>query len=383
MTRIGMGLVGAGFVGPHHVDAVRRLGFVDVVAVAGSNDESGRSKAEALGVRKGYGSYQALIDDPDVHVVHNATPNHLHYAVTSAALTKGKHVVSDKPLAMTASESKKLVDEAKRAGVVAAVTFNYRGNPLVQQARHAIGRGDIGVPHFVHGHYLQDWLLKDTDYSWRLDPDKGGASSALADIGSHWCDLAQHLTGRRITHVLGDLATVVPRRQKPRAAREAFQTAGDEDVEVVDIRVEDLASVLVRFEGGARGCFSVGQVCSGHKNDLVLEVCGSTSSMRWRQERQNELWIGHRDTANEVLQKDPSLLDAQVRGYARLPGGHQEAWADAFCNLMREIYACIAAGPPYAALPPMVATFEDGFRANRIVEAIVESAADGGAWTRV
>ncbi|HEY6507003.1 MAG TPA: Gfo/Idh/MocA family oxidoreductase [Vicinamibacterales bacterium] len=383
MTRIGMGLVGAGFVGPHHVDAVRRLGFVDVVAVAGSNDESGRSKAEALGARKGYGSYQALIDDPDVHVVHNATPNHLHYAVTSAALAKGKHVVSDKPLAMTASESKKLVDEAKRAGVVAAVTFNYRGNPLVQQARHAIGRGDIGAPHFVHGHYLQDWLLKDTDYSWRLDPDKGGASSALADIGSHWCDLAQHLTGRRITHVLGDLATVVPRRQKPRAAREAFQTAGDEDVEVVDIRVEDLASVLVRFEGGARGCFSVGQVCSGHKNDLVLEVCGSTSSMRWRQERQNELWIGHRDTANEVLQKDPSLLDAQVRGYARLPGGHQEAWADAFCNLMREIYACIAAGPPYAALPPMVATFEDGFRANRIVEAIVESAADGGAWTRV
>jgi predicted dehydrogenase len=378
-----MGLVGAGFVGPHHVDAVRRLGFVDVVAVAGSTDESGHAKATALGARRGYGSYHALLDDPDVDVVHNATPNHLHYAVTSAALARGKHVVSDKPLAMTAAQSKKLVEEAHRAGVVAAVTFNYRGNPLVQQARHAIARGDIGTPHFIHGHYLQDWLLKDTDYSWRLDPEKGGASSALGDIGSHWCDLAQHVTGRRITHVLGDMATVIKQRKKPRGSREAFQTDGGGDVDVVDIRVEDLASVLVRFEGGARGVFSVGQVCGGHKNDLVLEVSGSTASMRWRQEQQNELWIGHRDRPNQVLQKDPSLLDAETRGYAHLPGGHQEAWADAFCNLMREIYATIAAGAPYPPLAPMVATFEDGFRANRIVEAILASAEDGGAWTRV
>ena len=383
MKRIGMGLVGAGFVGPHHVDAVRRLGFVDIVAVAGSSDESGRSKAEALGARKGYGSFQALLDDPDVEVVHNATPNFLHYEVTSAALAKGKHVVSDKPLAMTSAQAKRLVNEAARAGVVAAVTFNYRGNPLVQQARAAIARGDIGTPHFLHGHYLQDWLLKDTDYSWRLDPEKGGPSSALGDIGSHWCDLAQHMSGLRITHVLGDIATVVKQRKKPRGSRDAFQAGAGEDGEIVDIRVEDLASVLVRFENGARGCFSVGQVCGGHKNDLVLEVCGSKASLRWRQEAQNELWLGHRDKANELLPKDPSLLDADVRRYAQLPGGHQEAWADAFCNVMREIYRCIAEGPPYPALPPMVATFEDGFRANRIVDAILESAADGGAWTRV
>jgi len=383
MKRIGMGLVGAGFVGPHHVDAVRRLGFVDIVAVAGSSDESGRSKAEALGARKGYGSFQALLDDPDVEVVHNATPNFLHYEVTSAALAKGKHVVSDKPLAMTSAQAKRLVNEAARAGVVAAVTFNYRGNPLVQQARVAIARGDIGTPHFLHGHYLQDWLLKDTDYSWRLDPEKGGPSSALGDIGSHWCDLAQHMSGLRITHVLGDIATVVKQRKKPRGSRDAFQAGAGEDGELVDIRVEDLASVLVRFENGARGCFSVGQVCAGHKNDLVLEVCGSKASLRWRQEAQNELWLGHRDKANELLPKDPSLLDADVRRYAQLPGGHQEAWADAFCNVMREIYRCIAEGPPYPALPPMVATFEDGFRANRIVDAILESAADGGAWTRV
>jgi predicted dehydrogenase len=378
-----MGLVGAGFVGPHHIDAVRRLGFVDVVAVAGSSDESGRRKAESLGVPKGYGSYQALIDDPAVQVVHNATPNYLHYAVTSAALAKGKHVVSDKPLAMTAAQSKRLVEQAREAGVVTAVTFNYRGNPLVQQARVAIARGDIGVPHFLHGHYLQDWLLKDTDYSWRLDPDKGGASSALGDIGSHWCDLAQHVTGLAVTHVLGDITTVVPRRKKPRGSREAFQTVGDDAVDLVEIAVEDLASVLMRFDNGAKGSVSVGQVCAGHKNDLALEVCGSKSSVRWRQEHQNELWFGHRDSANEVLQKDPSLLDASARGYAHLPGGHQEAWADAFCNLMRDIYGSIAAGQPYRVLPPAVATFHDGYRANCIVEAILESARKGGVWTAV
>jgi predicted dehydrogenase len=378
-----MGLVGAGFVGPHHIDAVRRLGFVDIVAVAGSSDASGAQKAQALGARKGYGSYQALIDDPDVHVVHNATPNHLHYEVTSAALRKGKHVVSDKPLAMTAAESKKLVDEAKRAGVVTAVTFNYRGNPLVQHARQAIARGEIGTPRFVHGHYLQDWLLHETDYSWRLDPAKAGASSALGDIGSHWCDLAQHLTGLTITQVLGDVTTSIPKRKKPRGSREAFAAAGADAVDVVDITVEDLASVLVRFDSGGKGMFSVGQVCAGHKNDLVLEVCGTMSSVRWRQEHQNELWWGHRERANELLQKDPSLINEDGRPYAHLPGGHQEAWADAFCNLMRDIYRSIAAGPPYRALPPAVATFEDGYRANRIVEAILDSARQGGVWTQV
>jgi predicted dehydrogenase len=380
-----MGIVGAGFVGPHHVDAVRRLGYVDVVALAGSSDASAKKKADSLGIEKSYGSYEALLDDPDIQVVHNATPNYLHYPVTAAALAKGKHVVSDKPLAMTAAEARKLWDQAKQAGVVHAVTFNYRGNPLVQQARHAIARGDIGRPQFVVGHYLQDWLLKDTDYSWRLEPDKGGASSALGDIGSHWCDLAQHVSGLRITHVLGDITTVIPKRKRPKGSREAFQTGGgNDDYDLVDIQVEDLASVLVRFDNGARGSFSVGQVCAGHKNDLVLEICGATSSLRWRQEDQNELWIGHRDAPNQILQKDPSLLDAEVRGYAHLPGGHQEAWADAFCNLMRDIYGFIAEGrKPTDAHPPAFATFEDGYRANCIVEAILASAKNGSAWTPV
>jgi predicted dehydrogenase len=380
-----MGLVGAGFVGPHHLDAVRRLGYVDVLAIAGSSDASARKKADALSVPRAYGSYEALLNDPDIQVVHNATPNYLHFPVNMAAIAKGKHVVSDKPLAMTAAEAKQLLDAATKAGIVHAVTFNYRGNPLVQQARHWIATGKIGRPQFIHGHYLQDWLLKDTDYSWRLEPDKGGASSALGDIGSHWCDLAQHVSGLKIVEVLADITTVIPKRKKPRGSREAFATGGgNEQFDLVDIKVEDLASVLVRFDNGAKGAFSVGQVCAGHKNDLQLEVCGSETSLSWRQEHQNEVWIGHRDRANELLQKDPSLLDAEAARYAHLPGGHQEAWADAFANLMRDIYGFIAEGKSASdPHPPSFATFEDGYRANCVVESILESAAKGSTWTKV
>jgi predicted dehydrogenase len=377
--RIGMGLVGAGFVGPHHIDAVRRLGFVDVVAIAGSSDASARAKADALGVPKAYGSYEALIADKDIHVVHNATPNYLHAKVNSAAIAAGKHIVSDKPLAMSAVEARALLEQAERAGVVHAVTFNYRGNPLVQQARHAIEGGEIGTPHFIYGSYLQDWLLFDTDYSWRLEPEKGGASSALGDVGSHWCDLAEHITGLRIVEVLADITTTIPVRRKPER-RETFQTGSEGASTPVDVKVEDLASMLIRFDNGARGSFSVGQVCAGHKNDLRIEVCGSAASLAWRQEQQNELWMGRRDRANSVLQKDPALIDKAVRPYAHLPGGHQESWADAFCNIMRDIYGVVAAGKGMTNLPPAFATFADGYRANVLVDAMLESARRGNVW---
>ena len=313
-----------------------------------------------------------------MQVVHNATPNYLHYAVNAAAIAKGKHVVSDKPLAMTAAEAKALLDQATKAGIVHAVTFNYRGNPLVQQARHAIARGDIGTPHVrprplpaglaAQGHRL---LVAARARQGRRQ------SSALGDIGSHWCDLAQHVSGLRITHVLGDITTVIKKRKKPAGSREAF--AGRRrrrDDRRSTSTVEDLASVLVRFDNGAKGAFSVGQVCAGHKNDLQLEICGSKASLQLAAGEQNELWIGHRDGPTQILQKDPSLLDADGRGYAHLPGGHQEAWADAFCNLMRDIYGFIAAGQegrrdPH---PPAFATFEDGYRANCVVDAILDRA---------
>ncbi len=384
MKRLGMGLVGPGFVGAHHIDAVRRLGFVDVVAVAASNDASARRKADALGVPKAYGSFEALVADPDVHVVHNTTPNYLHVPVILAALAHGKHVISDKPLAMTAADARVLLDAAQKAGVVHAVTFNYRGNPLVQHAREMIAAGELGPLHFIHGAYLQDWLLEATDFSWRLDPETGGASSAVGDIGSHWCDLVEHVTGQRIVEVLADLTTVIETRLKPLASTEAFAQSGDAHRESIRVKSEDLASVLLRFENGAKGSVSVGQVCAGHKNGLWFEMNGSRASVRWQQEQQNELWIGRRGAANDMLAKDPSLLAPGARAYARLPGGHQEGWADAFCNVMRDIYGFIAADKkPGDPRPPAFATFEDGYHSACIVDAILASHRAGAVWTRV
>jgi predicted dehydrogenase len=381
MQRIGMGLVGPGFVGMHHVDAVRRLGFVDVVAIADVDEQLARAKADALGVPKAYDSFEALAADPDVHVVHNTTPNFLHGPVIRAALAHRKHVVSEKPLASSAEEARSLWCAARDAGVVHAVTFNYRGNPMVQQARAMVADGRVGPVHYVHGAYLQDWLLKPTDFSWRLEPDKGGASSAVADIGSHWCDLAQHVIGRRIESVLADLATVVPTRYKPRAAREAFASGGDERGEPFQMQSEDLATILLRFEGGVRGVVSVGQVCAGHKNDFWLEVSGGVSSLRWRQEQQNELWVGRRDEANALMTKDPSLLDAAARAYVHLPGGHQQGWPDAFFNVLRDVYDAVRGS--MARPHPAFATFEDGYRVACLIDAVLESHRLGGVWTTV
>ena len=384
MQRIGMGLVGPGFVGAHHVDAVRRLGFVDVVAIADVDEATARTKARALGVARAYGSFEALAADPAVHVVHNTTPNFLHGRVTRAALSHGKHIVSEKPLAMSADEARSLWLAARDAGVVHAVTFNYRGNPMVQQARAMVAAGEIGRAHYVHGAYLQDWLLKPTDFSWRLEPDKGGASSAVADIGSHWFDLVQHVSGLRIESVLADLTTVVSTRYKPRDAREAFATSGDTRGEPFEMRSEDLATILLRFEGGAKGSLSVGQVCAGHKNDLWFEVSGATGSLRWCQEDQNQLWMGRRDAPNSLMTKDPALLAPAARAYARLPAGHQEGWPDAFLNALRDVYAAVLAQKEDEALAQATyATFEDGYRAACVVEAVLESHRQGAAWTNV
>jgi predicted dehydrogenase len=380
--KIGMGLVGPGFVGAHHIDAVRRLGFVDVVAIADVDEGLARAKADAFGVPKAYRSFEALAADPDVHVVHNTTPNFLHGPVIRAALAQRKHIISEKPLAPSAEEAFALWQLAREAGVVHAVTFNYRGNPMVQQARAMVAQGGLGPVHYVHGAYLQDWLLKPTDFSWRLEPEKGGASSAMGDIGSHWCDLAQHVTGLRIESVLADLSTVVPTRYKPRADREAFAAATADLGEPFQMRSEDLATILIRFEGGAKGAVSVGQVCAGHKNDFWLEASGASASLRWRQEQQNELWLGRRDEPNAIMAKDPALLLPAARRYAHLPGGHQEGWPDAFFNVLRDVYDAVRGGAA-AARGTAFATFEDGYRIAALIDAVLASHAGGGVWTRV
>lgn len=378
-----MGLIGPGFVAAHHIDAVRRLGDVDVVAIAGSSQESAERKAREYKVDRAYGDFHALIADPDVQVIHNTTPNYLHLPVTMAALKAGKHVISDKPLAMNSEEGRTLRDAAIAAKVAHVVTFNYRGNPLIQQARGMIARGETEAVSFVHGHYLQDWMADPNVYSWRSDPAKGGVSSALGDIGSHWCDLAEHVSGLRIASVLADLTTVIPTRYSAGGSAEAFSTKSGGERTPVQVRSEDLASVLLRFEDGAKGSFSVGQVLPGHKNDLELEVNGRACSLKWKQEQQNELWIGHYNKPNSLMAKDPSLVSPEVLPYVHLPGGHQESWADAFCNLIRDAYKWIGAGGQPETKPSMLPTFDDGYRSTCVVEAMLRSHAAGSVWEKV
>jgi predicted dehydrogenase len=383
MKTVGMGLVGPGFIATHHLDAIRRLGDVDIVAIAGSSLEAGECKARQWGAKRGYGHYEDLVADADVHVVHNTTPNHLHFEVTMAALRARKHVISDKPLAMTLEQSRQLRDAALSAGVAHVVVFNYRGNPLVQEARSMIADGQLGNLVFVHGYYLQDWMTDENVYSWRSDPIKGGTSSALADIGSHWCDLAEHVAGSTIKAVLADLTTVVPVRSSSGTSVEPFAANAPGGRERIAVPGEDLATVLLRFENGAKGCFSVGQVLPGHKNDLRLELNGRSASLEWNQERQNRLWIGRHDRPSSLIVKDPLFLSTEARRYAHLPAGHQEGWGDAFRNVIADAYEWIRHGGAPAARPLATATFTDGYRSSCMVDAMLNSHAAGGVWTAV
>ncbi|WP_260706669.1 Gfo/Idh/MocA family protein [Edaphobacter flagellatus] len=379
MKKIGMGLIGPGFIAPHHIDAVRRLGDVDVVAIAGSNAARTEQKAKQWNVPRAYGDYKELLADPEVTVVHNTTPSYLHYEITLAALEAGKHVVSDKPLAITADEAIRLRDAAAKAGVVNAVTFNYRGNPLVQQARLMVAEGDLGRVFYIHGQYLQDWMTDDTVYSWRSDPKMGGPSSALADIGSHWCDLAEHISGMRIVAVLADLTTVVTTRYSSGGSAEAFSQKKDVQRTPVEVHGEDLANVLVRFENGVKGNLRAAQVVPGHKNGLEIELNGRKASLGWKQEQQNELWIGCHDRPNAIMGKDPSLMLPAAAAYAHLPAGHQESWSDAFFNVVADIYHWVRTGERRAT----VCTFANAAHVTQVIETMLKSHAAGGVWQDV
>jgi predicted dehydrogenase len=371
MERIKAGIIGTGFIGPAHVEALRRLGFVEVAAVAERGQDLAERKAKELSIPKAYGDYRQLLADPEIQVVHNCTPNHLHFEVNRDILAAGKHVVSEKPLAMNSTESRELVRLAEKAGVVNAIDFNYRYMPLVQQARAMHQNGDVGRVLAVHGSYLQDWLFKETDWNWRLVPEMSGDSRAIADIGSHWCDIIQFITGMKITRVMADLVTIHPARKRPKVEVETYagKILKPEEMEDVPINTEDYASVLLEFDTGAHGVLTVNQCAAGRKNRLYYEIDGSKCALSWDQEKPNELWVGHRDKANEVLMKDPSLLYPAARDYAHYPGGHNEAYPDGPKNLFRNVYGFIAGtrkGGDFA-------TFVDGHNEIAICDAILES----------
>ena len=365
------GVVGTGFIGAVHIDALRRLG-VEVTGVVGSTPE----RAQAKRLAPVYESYEALLADERVDVVHLTTPNNLHHPQVKAALEADKHVVCEKPLALTAAESGELLELAERRRLVHCTNFNIRFYPMVQEARARAS--DLGEIWNVYGGYLQDWLLHPTDWNWRLEPERGGALRAVGDIGSHWLDLVQFVTGLQVEAVFADLATAIPVRQRPTGEVETFAAA--DDVERVDepMATEDLAHILVRFRGGARGSCVVSQVSAGRKNAIRFEVAGSRGSLAWDGEAHEQLWLGRRDAPNELLLRNPTLRDASARATTHLPAGHAEGFADTFRELYRAVYRAIAAGEPRSDYP----TFRAGHVENVLGEAIAESNRDG-RWVEV
>ncbi len=374
LSAVGAAVIGTGFIGTVHVEQLRRIG-VQVRGVLGSTPERGAGRATELGVPRAFASLNELLADPSVDVVHVTSPNHLHHPQALAILSAGRHIVCEKPLAMTAAQSAELVRAAARAGVVNAVNFNIRFYPLHQHTREAIAAGELGDVRFVTGHYLQDWLLHDTDWNWRLEPDKGGALRAVGDIGSHWLDLVTFLTGQRIVSVMADVATFVPVRRKPRGPVETFASERSAETEARSMATEDVASILLRFENGAHGALSVSQISPGRKNSLRWEIDGSAGAAAWDSEVPDHLWLGHRDRANELLLRNPALMLPGGRTAAALPAGHVEGFGDTFAALFRAIYADVSAGRP-ADRPPY-ATFADGHDEMQIGDAIDTSARDG------
>jgi predicted dehydrogenase len=364
-------IVGLGFVGRAHLEALRRLG-ISVQGVLGSTPEGSKAASESLRLPRAYHSLEELATDVSVQVVHLCTPNHLHFQQSSQLLRAGKHVLCEKPLALDSRESAALVSLLKETGLVGGVAYNLRYYPLCQEARALIRKGAIGQVKLVHGSFLQDWLLFPTDWNWRLEAKLGGELRAVSDIGTHWLDLVTWLTGSKVSELCADLATVLPTRRRPKGRVETFQKAATAETEEVMMSTDDYASVLLHFENEIRGVMTVSQVSAGRKTRLWFEIDGSEGSLAFDSESPNNLWIGRRDRACEVLPKDPALQTPESRGYAAYPGGHPEGYPDTFVQLFKDFYGYIAAGDFRA--PRTFPTFETGHDGLVLCEAIAESA---------
>lgn len=375
MKKIRTAIIGSGFMGGAHLEALQRIGGVDVVMIASDDVKNGKALADKFSVPLFTSNWKDVVANSVVDVIHNCTPNHLHFEINKASVKSNKHIISEKPLTVNSTQSAELLQLIKKHNIVNAINFNYRFYPIIQHARSMIENREVGDVYLVHGNYLQDWLYYKTDYNWRLESNIGGDSRAIADIGSHWCDMVQFLTGSKIKKVFADLVTIHKTRIKPENAVKTFKgkekksSSGKE----VQIKTEDSGSVLIHFENGSKGVFTVSQVSAGRKNHFWLEVDGSKKSFSWNQENPNELWIGYREKPNEVLIKDPSLLNENARKYASYPGGHPEGYPDGPKNLFASFYNYIREGKNSNKDKPDFPTFEDGHIENKIVDAILRS----------
>jgi predicted dehydrogenase len=365
MKKLRAGVIGLGLIGKVHVEAIRRVGYADVLAACEVSEELTKS----LSIERHYKNYDDLINDPEIDVIHNCTPNHLHFDVLKKVIAAGKPVFTEKPLAMDSKESLEIVRMVEAKPVPNAINFNYRMYPHIQDMRGRIKDGELGRINIVKGEYVQDWLFFETDYNWRLEAAYSGPSRAISDIGSHWCDMAQVLVGSRITEVFADKETFIPVRKK------LLPNGGYEDV---SIDTEDYAAVLLKFANGTRGSFVVSQISAGRKNYFGIEIYGSKASMEWNQENGDKLWLGYRDKGNVYSVKSPDLMTDEAKKYAYYPSGHPEGWADSARNNVRFFYDDVINGTNTGTY----ARIKDGHNIMLIIDAILLSAKTQ-AWQKV
>jgi predicted dehydrogenase len=365
-------VIGTGFIGPVHVEALRRAG-VHVSAIIGSTPAKSQDAARKLAISEKYTTLNDVLDDPEIDCVHLTTPNRFHFEQAKAVLRSGKHVLCEKPLAMDSAETSQLVALAADSGLAAGVAYNIRFYPLCHEAAEQVQSGQTGRLLHVTGSYVQDWLLYPTDFNWRVLAEDGGELRAVADIGTHWLDLVQFITGQPIISVCADLRTIHLQRQRPQGGVETFSGKGaaPRDTEAVDITTDDCGCVMLRFENGANGCLWVSQTTAGRKNCVRFEIAGSRTALAWNSETPNELWIGHRDQPNQSLIRDPALMGDSAAAIAQYPGGHNEGFPDSFKQLFRSFYRYIAQND-FSARKPFP-TFEDGHREILLCEAILAS----------
>lgn len=374
MKQYKVGVIGLGYIGNVHVENLARLG-IEIVAIADNKKKDLlKNLANKYKVKEVFENYKDLINFPEVEVIHNCTPNKEHFKINKYALEKGKHVISEKPLATNSKEGQKLLKLANENNLVTGVNFNYRYYPVIQHMKEMISRGEIGNINIIMGYFLQDWLFYETDYNWRIEKENGGPSRAIADIGSHWCDLAMYVSGLKIKELVSDLNVFHTTRKKPKEQIDTFSRDISSDFETVGVSTEDYGAVIIRFDNGTRGIFSVSQVSAGRKCKILMEVYGNKSSVAWDHERANELWIGHREKANEILLKDPALLYERGKKFSHYPGGHPEGYPSAIKNFFIDFYEYLSTykGKINSKIIKFP-TFQDGYDQVVITDAILKS----------